>query len=248
MTVLTRALTFALFIVCFAAEPRSLSAIRRRGSGENTVTIAYLLDGNGFESKDASPNSEVNKWLRGVHQQAELALKNVTQVEIKFKISDLNLTDTELSEKLLSWTSKGSCGSDSLMHAGTVLGEIKLESMNWPVQPHIICVLTKQKLYQGDFINLLGYALHQTLCYTSVPMILTYQSSSDVIYTGNLLSELVLNSTRNDASTSWKEYFNECNRQQLFTYKYYKQNLRSFKSRRMVKKSTSKMQGQHKDY
>lgn len=234
MTGLTRALTFALCIFCFAAEPSSLRTITRRGSGETTVTIAYLLDGNGFENKDARPNSGVNEWLQGVQQQAELALKSVTQVDIKFNITDFNLTNTELSEKLLSWTSKGSCGSDSLMHAGTVLGEIKLESMNWPVQPHIICVLTKQKLYQGDFINLLGYALHQTLCDTSVPMLSTYQSSLDVVYAGNLLSELVLNSTNKYASAPWKEYFNKCNTQQLFEYKYYKQDLGSSKLRRTI--------------
>uniref|UniRef100_V5HCL5 Putative secreted protein n=1 Tax=Ixodes ricinus TaxID=34613 RepID=V5HCL5_IXORI len=174
MTVLARALTLALCVYCSAAEPRTRSASRRGGSGAKTITIAYLLDGNDFKNEDTSPDSEVGKWLKKVQEKAEIKLQQATRVTIKFNTTDRNVTNPELTKNLLSWTSMGSCGSESLMNAGMVLEEIKSESAYSPLRTHIICVLTRLKLYQGDLINLLGYAMHNTLCISTVPMLLTY--------------------------------------------------------------------------
>uniref|UniRef100_A0A090XD79 Putative 26 kDa salivary gland protein a n=1 Tax=Ixodes ricinus TaxID=34613 RepID=A0A090XD79_IXORI len=147
MTVLARALTLALCIFCSAAEPRTRSASRRGVSGAKTITIAYLLDGNDFKNEDASPDSEVGKWLKKVQEKAEIKLQQATRVTIKFNTTDRNVTKSGTYEKIvLSWTSMGSCGSESLMNAGMVLAEIKVESTTLSARPHIICVLTKQRL------------------------------------------------------------------------------------------------------
>uniref|UniRef100_A0A090XFI8 Putative 26 kDa salivary gland protein a n=1 Tax=Ixodes ricinus TaxID=34613 RepID=A0A090XFI8_IXORI len=159
MTVLARALTLALCVYCSAAEPRTRSASRRGGSGAKTITIAYLLDGNDFKNEDTSPDSGVGKWLKKVQEKAQMKLHQTTAVKIKFKTTDRNVTNPELTKNLLSWTSTGSCGSESLMNAGMVLAEVKLQSTYWPLRPHVICVLTKLKLYQDDLINLLALAI-----------------------------------------------------------------------------------------
>ncbi|XP_042149623.1 uncharacterized protein LOC121837853 [Ixodes scapularis] len=233
MTVLARTLTLALCVFCFAAEPRTRSGSRRGGSGAKTITIAYLLDGNDFGNEDARPDSKVGKWLEEVQEKAEMKLRQDPGVEIKFNTTDRNITSPELTENLLSWTSKASCGSESLMNAGVVLAEIKDESTTLSARPHIICVLTKQRLYQGDLINLMGLALHKSLCYTTVPMILTYDQSSDnIVNTGNLMSELVVNSTARSSSETWDEYFNICNKNKLFKTKYFRPLVRSSNSQR----------------
>uniref|UniRef100_A0A0K8RKR2 Putative ixodes 26 kDa salivary protein n=1 Tax=Ixodes ricinus TaxID=34613 RepID=A0A0K8RKR2_IXORI len=237
MTVLARALTLALCIFCSAAEPRTRSASRRGVSGAKTITIAYLLDGNDFQNEDASPDSEVGKWLKKVQEKAEMKLHQATGVKIKFNTTDRNVTNPELTKNLLSWTSAGSCGSESLMNAGVVLAEIKEESTTLSARPHIICVLTKQRLYQGELINLMGLALQKSLCITMVPMILTYDQSSDnVENTGNLMSELVVNSTVPDNGKTWEEYFNMCNKNRLFTTQYFRPLVRSSKSQRIFRR------------
>uniref|UniRef100_V5HAB0 Putative secreted protein n=1 Tax=Ixodes ricinus TaxID=34613 RepID=V5HAB0_IXORI len=220
MRVFIGALTFALFTFCFAARAGPQTVRQKRNPGVKRITIGYLLNGNEFESEDATLNSVVGKWLLDVQMQAQLRLKQDINVEIEFKIGSLNLTNEEFSKNLQTWISMGSCGSESLMHAGSVLGEIKEESTYWPSQPHIICVLTKLKLYQDDLINLLGYVRHRTLCYTSVPMLLTYTPSSNVENAGNILSELVLNSTASGSSPVPKEYFDKCNENQFFQHQY----------------------------
>uniref|UniRef100_A0A6B0V4I0 Putative lipocalin n=1 Tax=Ixodes ricinus TaxID=34613 RepID=A0A6B0V4I0_IXORI len=220
MRVFIGALTFALFTFCFAARAGPQTVRQKRNPDVKSITIGYLLNGNEFESEDATLNSAVGKWLQDVQMKAELRLKKDINVEIDFNIGSLNLTNEEFSKNLQTWISKGSCGSESLMHAGSVLYEIKEESMYWALQPHIICVLTKLKLYQDDLINLLGYVRHRTLCYTSVPMLLTYTPSSNVENTGNILSELVLNSTASGSSPVPKEYFDECNKNLFFRHQY----------------------------
>uniref|UniRef100_A0A0K8R7H7 Putative ixodes 26 kDa salivary protein n=1 Tax=Ixodes ricinus TaxID=34613 RepID=A0A0K8R7H7_IXORI len=240
-------LIFALCLFCFSAEPRSRSAGRRGGSdleadesfpsllsfghaaladkmmcvflkGEKAISISYLLDGNGFQSQDASHESEVGKWLQQVQQKAEKLLKQETSAEIKFNLINISLTDEELTKNLLSWTSMGSCGSESLMNAGTVLEEIKSESAYSPLRTHIICVLTRLKLYQGDLINLLGYAMHNTLCISTVPMLLTY-NPENINNTGHILSQLVMNSTVYNFRDK-KRYFDKCNNGGMFDNKY----------------------------
>uniref|UniRef100_A0A0K8RKT5 Putative ixodes 26 kDa salivary protein n=1 Tax=Ixodes ricinus TaxID=34613 RepID=A0A0K8RKT5_IXORI len=156
MKVLTKALTFALCLFCISAKPRPLRTNRQGVSREKIITISYLLDGNEFRDEDASNDSGVKHWLQEAQEEAQTLLKQQTKAEIKFDIINISLTDKELTGKLFNWTSMGSCGSESLMNAGTVLGEIKSESTHWPLRPHIICVLTKLKLYQDDLINLLA--------------------------------------------------------------------------------------------
>uniref|UniRef100_A0A6B0V2K0 Putative lipocalin n=1 Tax=Ixodes ricinus TaxID=34613 RepID=A0A6B0V2K0_IXORI len=142
MRVFIGALTFALFTFCFAARAGPQTVRQKRNPDVKSITIGYLLNGNEFESEDATLNSAVGKWLQDVQMKAELRLKKDINVEIDFNIGSLNLTNEEFSKNLQTWISKGSCGSESLMHAGSVLYEIKEESMYWALQPHIICVLT----------------------------------------------------------------------------------------------------------
>uniref|UniRef100_A0A6B0V3D0 Putative lipocalin n=1 Tax=Ixodes ricinus TaxID=34613 RepID=A0A6B0V3D0_IXORI len=215
MKILTKALSFALCVFCISAKPRPLSANKKGGSREKIITISYLLDGNGFQNQDASNDSKVKHWLQDVHKEAQTLLKQQTKAEIKFEIINISLTDNELTKNLLSWTSAGSCGSESLMHAGMVLGEVKLQSTYWPLRPHVICVLTKLKLYQDDLINLLGYAMHKTLCITTVPMLLTY-NLENVKETGNLLSELVINSDCNNRRMFDDQYAKRLSRPKSF--------------------------------
>uniref|UniRef100_A0A0K8R311 Putative ixodes 26 kDa salivary protein n=1 Tax=Ixodes ricinus TaxID=34613 RepID=A0A0K8R311_IXORI len=237
MTGFIGALVFALCTLCSAAQPGPQRVRQKINRRENSITIDYLLDRNEFKSQDAALTSGVGKWLLKVQEQAQLKLKQDIDVEIKFKIRSLDLTNEEFSKNLQTWISAGSCGSESLMHAGSVLGEIKEESTYWPSQPHIVCVLTKYKLYQGDLINLLGYVLHKHLCYTSVPMLLTYNASSDVVNTGKLLSELVLNSTAENHGMKWQEYFSICDRTEQFNRQYVPRSVRTSQSHRYFKHS-----------
>uniref|UniRef100_A0A0K8RFN9 Putative ixodes 26 kDa salivary protein n=1 Tax=Ixodes ricinus TaxID=34613 RepID=A0A0K8RFN9_IXORI len=205
----------ALCVICFVAKLSVSTVSQKKVSfkGARIITITYLLDGNEFKYVTASEISTVKTWLEEVQYQAELMLKDELSVTVEFQITNINLTDQKLSRKLHSATSIGSCGSGPLMHAGTVLEEIKEESGNWPFKPNIICVLTKVKLFQGDFTDLLGYTMNKTLCYRPVPMLLTYdRSKGRIIETGKLLFELVVNSTNYDGSVLWKQYFNVCHK------------------------------------
>ncbi|XP_042149501.1 uncharacterized protein LOC121837765 [Ixodes scapularis] len=182
--------------------------------GEKIITISYLLDGNGFQDQDAGNDAKLKNWVKDVQKEAQTLLKQQTKAEIKFDIKKISLSDKELTGKLLSWTSMGSCGSESLMNAGKVLGAIKLESTYWPLRPHIICVLTKLKLYQDDEINIQGYAMHKSLCTSTVPMLLTYNQDNMKI-TGHLLHELVMNSTAYHFR-NMGQYFDKCNNRRMF--------------------------------
>uniref|UniRef100_A0A6B0V5Q8 Putative lipocalin n=1 Tax=Ixodes ricinus TaxID=34613 RepID=A0A6B0V5Q8_IXORI len=223
---LTEVHFFALCVFCLVSEPDSQAVGTKTLSieGARIITIGYLLDGNGFKYANEDEISRVQAWLQKVQYQAQLKLMEELNVNIKFQIEELNLTDAKLSEVLLSSTSVGSCGSGPLMHAGTVLGEIKSKSKKGSGIPNIICVITKEKIYQGNLTDLLGYTMNKTLCYTTVPMLLTYDRSQGRINeTGSLFSELVVNSTSDDimkayaktsddAKTRWKQYFNVCNK------------------------------------
>uniref|UniRef100_A0A0K8RMJ8 Putative ixodes 26 kDa salivary protein n=1 Tax=Ixodes ricinus TaxID=34613 RepID=A0A0K8RMJ8_IXORI len=215
----------ALCVLCFVAQISTSTVSQKKVSfeGARNVTIAYRLDGNGFKYATEREISTVKVWLQEVQYQAELNLKEKLSVTIDFRITDLQLADTQLTGILLNSTSMGSCGSGRLIHAGTVLGEMKKDLTRGSVTPNIMCVITKEKLYQDNLADLLGYTLDKTLCYSTVPMILTYDRSQGRINeTGILFAELVLNSTSDDIikeyaknyddRIAWKQYFNVCNK------------------------------------
>uniref|UniRef100_A0A6B0V624 Putative lipocalin n=1 Tax=Ixodes ricinus TaxID=34613 RepID=A0A6B0V624_IXORI len=203
MTGFTRVPALALCVLCFVAQISTSTVSQKKVSfeGARNVTIAYRLDGNGFKYATEREISTVKVWLQEVQYQA----------------------DTQLTGILLNSTSMGSCGSGRLIHAGTVLGEMKKDLTRGSVTPNIMCVITKEKLYQDNLADLLGYTLDKTLCYSTVPMILTYDRSQGRInQTGILFAELVLNSTSDDIikeyaknyddRIAWKQYFNVCNK------------------------------------
>uniref|UniRef100_A0A147BMJ4 Putative ixodes 26 kDa salivary proteinixodes 26 kDa salivary protein n=1 Tax=Ixodes ricinus TaxID=34613 RepID=A0A147BMJ4_IXORI len=177
---------------------------KRSGRTETKITIAYLLDGNEFTKEDSSRNSAVGKWLNEVQERAQKKLKEDLSMEIKFEITDINITDDDLTHKIIYWS------SDRLLHASTYLNHLKKSYQN-RVKSDIICVLTNYTMYDEDLVGYLAYIEHQTLCQSMVPILLTY-NPGEVSQTGKFLSELVKKSTSSKEVKLQKRAIRKCNK------------------------------------
>uniref|UniRef100_A0A6B0V313 Putative lipocalin n=1 Tax=Ixodes ricinus TaxID=34613 RepID=A0A6B0V313_IXORI len=197
-------LVLAPLIFCLDAQrmPNGPKEKRSRKT-ETKITIAYLLDGNEFKKEDAARNSTVGKWLNKIQEKAQKKLKKDLNMEIKFKITDINITDDDLTHKITYWS------SDRLLHASTYLNHLKKSYQN-RVNSDIICVLTNYTMYDEDLVGYLAYIEHQTLCQSMVPILLTY-NPGDVAQTGKFLSELVKKSTSSKEVKLQKRAIRKCN-------------------------------------
>ncbi|XP_040061800.1 uncharacterized protein LOC115331477 [Ixodes scapularis] len=153
------------------------------GRRETRITIAYLLDGNSFSTEEAARNSTVGKWLSSVQEKAQHNLNKELQVNIKFDITDINRTDSDLTQKLIDLC------SNKLINASAYLDYLK-QSYQTRVSPDMICVLTNYTMYDEELDGYLAYVKHKTLCESMVPILLTY-NPNQVNKTGEFLSELV---------------------------------------------------------
>uniref|UniRef100_A0A6B0V4Q1 Putative lipocalin n=1 Tax=Ixodes ricinus TaxID=34613 RepID=A0A6B0V4Q1_IXORI len=230
MRLLIGVLALASLTFCLVAEQRQKPPKKRDLGAPKNISIAYLLDNNNFTTEDTKPNSEVQKWLKTVQKKAQQDFRKEFQVKIKFRITDINITDSDLAQKIRYWS------SDYLIHAGTYLGYLKQYYFKRAKQdntenPDIICVLTKYRMYDEDEVDYLdnlpsqkitgtvcflyiciqAYFKHHTLCATMVPMLLTYVPGK-ANKTGELLSKLVQKSATSENVTSWEEYLKTCDK------------------------------------
>uniref|UniRef100_A0A147BXK7 Putative 26 kDa salivary gland protein a n=1 Tax=Ixodes ricinus TaxID=34613 RepID=A0A147BXK7_IXORI len=210
MRLLIGVLALASLTFCLVAEQRQKPPKKRDLGAPKNISIAYLLDNNNFTTEDTKPNSEVQKWLKTVQKKAQQDFRKEFQVKIKFRITDINITDSDLAQKIRYWS------SDYLIHAGTYLGYLKQYYFKRAKQdntenPDIICVLTKYTMYDEDEVDYLAYFKHHTLCATMVPMLLTYVPGK-ANKTGELLSKLVQKSATSENVTSWEEYLKTCDK------------------------------------
>uniref|UniRef100_A0A0K8RG71 Putative ixodes 26 kDa salivary protein n=1 Tax=Ixodes ricinus TaxID=34613 RepID=A0A0K8RG71_IXORI len=195
-------LVLASLMFCLDAE-RKQNVPKEKGSAKRNITIAYLLDGNGFKNGEAEQTSEVGKWLALVQEEAQKKLKEVFNVEINFVITEINITDSHLKEKIKYWSSGG------FIHAVTFLKHMKRYHQARE-NPDIICVITKSAMYHENDFGFLAFFKHKTLCKSMVPMLLTYdqEKANDA---GERLSKLVEKSTTSKKG-HWKQYFRNCNK------------------------------------
>uniref|UniRef100_A0A0K8R8V6 Putative ixodes 26 kDa salivary protein n=1 Tax=Ixodes ricinus TaxID=34613 RepID=A0A0K8R8V6_IXORI len=190
MRTLMGAILFSLLILCLSVKSGPVKRRKNLKSPGNTqITIAYLLDRNDFNKEYDLP--EVEEWLKKVHGKAHEALKNAVDVSIQLQITDINESSEELSRRLKAWVNGGH------VYGGWILGFVKEESVNRTANPDITCVLTKHTIYNDFDSGMLAYSLHRSLCDSMVPMLLTYKKN-EVKQCGELLSQLIQNSTRND--------------------------------------------------
>ncbi|XP_042149502.1 uncharacterized protein LOC115322951 [Ixodes scapularis] len=184
MSVLFGMLVLASLIFCLDAE-RMPNGPNKKGSSrrETKITIAYLLDGNSFSTEAAARNSTAGHWLNSVQEKAQQKINKELQVNIKFDITNINITDSDLTQKLIHWC------SNKLINASAYLDYLKQSYQN-KVSPDMICVLTNYTMYDEDLDSYLAYIKHKTLCESMVPFLLTYIPNK-VNNTGEFLSELI---------------------------------------------------------
>uniref|UniRef100_V5H7H9 Putative secreted protein n=1 Tax=Ixodes ricinus TaxID=34613 RepID=V5H7H9_IXORI len=190
------ALAFALFAFCIAGQAGPDTTVRRKHLPKRIITIAYLLDGNGFSKEEAF---EVEEWLGLVQQEAQDKLKEEFHVEITFVITGINITDSDLTEKIIDWSSGG------LIRATTFLDYVK-QYYKTRKNPDIICVITKYEMCDEDGVGYLAYFIHKTLCKAMVPMLLTYNQTK-ATDAGEHLYKLVEMSADTDKVKPWNEYY-----------------------------------------
>uniref|UniRef100_A0A0K8R800 Putative ixodes 26 kDa salivary protein n=1 Tax=Ixodes ricinus TaxID=34613 RepID=A0A0K8R800_IXORI len=188
------AILFSLLILGLSIKPSPVKPRKTRRNQGNTLNIAYLLDKNEF---DNSKFPEVRHWLERVHKKAQEELKKTEHVNIQLNITEINEASEELSRRLKAWLNEGH------VYGGWILGFVKNESMKRTANPHIICVLTRHTIYNEWESGMLAYSLHQNLCVSMVPMILTYREN-EVDQSGERLSELIRNSTTANLKTALK--------------------------------------------
>uniref|UniRef100_A0A6B0V3B0 Putative lipocalin n=1 Tax=Ixodes ricinus TaxID=34613 RepID=A0A6B0V3B0_IXORI len=200
MRTLMGAILFSLLILGLSVKSGPVKRPKKPKSPGNTnITIAYLLDRNDFNKEYNF--EEVQQWLQEVQEKAQADLKNAVGVNIQLQITEINETSEELSRRLKAWLNEGH------VYGGWILGFVKNESMKKTANPDIICVLTKHTIYNDYDSGMLAYSLHRSLCASMVPMLLTYKKN-EVKQSGELLSQLIQNSTRND----FKKELNKCKR------------------------------------
>uniref|UniRef100_A0A0K8R9Z2 Putative ixodes 26 kDa salivary protein n=1 Tax=Ixodes ricinus TaxID=34613 RepID=A0A0K8R9Z2_IXORI len=200
MRTLIGAILFSLLILGLSVKSGPVKFPKKpKNPGNTNITIAYLLDRNDFNKEYNF--EEVQQWLQEVQEKAQADLKNAVGVNIQLQITEINETSEELSRRLKAWLNEGH------VYGGWILGFVKNESMNKTANPDITCVLTKHKIYNDYDSGMLAYSLHQSLCDSMVPMLLTYKKN-EVKQCGELLSQLIQNSTRND----FKKELNKCKR------------------------------------
>uniref|UniRef100_A0A0K8R8S4 Putative ixodes 26 kDa salivary protein n=1 Tax=Ixodes ricinus TaxID=34613 RepID=A0A0K8R8S4_IXORI len=203
MKTLMGALVFSSFILFSSVKSNPGKTLKsRNGSANKIITMAYLLDGNEFDDRNASMNSEVGTWLKEVNKKAQDKLKEALKLPIELEIIEINKTSKTLSERLAHWQ------SENQVYGGWILGVVKSESMKSTVNPDIICVLTKRMIYDDFHRDMLAYSRHRSLCVSMVPMLFTYKENG-VQQSGERLSQLIQNSTLNDLKT----VIDECNKQ-----------------------------------
>uniref|UniRef100_A0A0K8RFM6 Putative ixodes 26 kDa salivary protein n=1 Tax=Ixodes ricinus TaxID=34613 RepID=A0A0K8RFM6_IXORI len=192
-------LAFASFVSSSPDYPRLQIVDRNMYSpGKKNITIAYLLQG--FPSKDATPSSEVGKWLMMVQKQAETELTKKLDVPIFLETTRIKVPGDQLSHLLSTWVSSG------YMHADTVLEYLKT-FFRGSFNPDIICLVTEATLYNSRHQNYLGYSKYTNLCKGFVPMLLHY--NNHVKTTGVFLSDLIQNSISPNERSRWSEMTKE---------------------------------------
>ncbi|XP_040061795.1 uncharacterized protein LOC120836801 [Ixodes scapularis] len=194
------ALALASLMFCLAAERKSKLPKHRP---TRIITSAYLLDGKGFDAENATLDSQVGKWLKGVQEKAQVDLNKEFKLDITFNITEINITDNDITNKIQYWS------SDSLIHGPTFLDYLEEYYQNRD-NPDIICVVTRYRMYDSEEVNYLAYVKHTTLYHTMVPMLLTYVPEKEA-KTGELLFKLVQRSITSNQGR-WGKYFKNCNK------------------------------------
>uniref|UniRef100_A0A0K8R2W4 Putative ixodes 26 kDa salivary protein n=1 Tax=Ixodes ricinus TaxID=34613 RepID=A0A0K8R2W4_IXORI len=195
MRVFIGVLAFASFASSSIDYPRLQIVDRNMYSpGKKNITIAYLL--HGFSSQEATPDSQVGRWLMKVQKQAGTKLTKNLGVPITLETTGIKVPGNELSHRLSTWVSSGH------MHADTVLEYLKTffqKSFN----PDIICLVTEAILYDNTHGKYLGYSKYKNLCKGLVPMLLHYENP--VKETSELLSTLIQNSISPEERSRWNQ-------------------------------------------
>uniref|UniRef100_A0A0K8R7H0 Putative ixodes 26 kDa salivary protein n=1 Tax=Ixodes ricinus TaxID=34613 RepID=A0A0K8R7H0_IXORI len=201
------ALMHILFAFCFASKEVFEKYPKNIGSDEKYITVAIVLAG--FGAADANLKSDVGVWLEDSYEEAAKILSEELQVQLKFDITDIITAPRSLTNEIVYRT------VDGQMHGPTILNDVKKTFTNH-LNPDIICVITKDKFYDGRLSNQLGFSTFTTLCNDIVPILLTFDSEieDDVEATARRLSKLVRSSmddNRWNSADQRKGYFDGCN-------------------------------------
>uniref|UniRef100_A0A0K8R8Q5 Putative ixodes 26 kDa salivary protein n=1 Tax=Ixodes ricinus TaxID=34613 RepID=A0A0K8R8Q5_IXORI len=178
MRTLMGAILFSLLILGLSVKSGSVK-LRKKPKNPGNTNITIAYLLDGNDFNKQYNLEEAQQWLQEVQEK----------------------TSEELSRRLKAWLNEGH------VYGGWILGFVKNESMKKTANPDIICVLTKHTIYNDYDSGMLAYSLHRSLCDSMVPMLLTYKKN-EVKQCGELLSQLIQNSTRND----FKKELNKCKR------------------------------------
>uniref|UniRef100_V5HUB3 Putative secreted protein n=1 Tax=Ixodes ricinus TaxID=34613 RepID=V5HUB3_IXORI len=207
MRVVIGVLAFAT--ITFGLEvPRSLNIYEKNvGQGEKYITVAVVFDQT--VSKQANLLSDVGKWIQNVFDKAQEKLSKELQFTIKFDITHILVAPNALSKEIKDRTVSGQ------MHGPTIVNAVR-GTYQKSLNPDIICVITKDKFYDGPLSNALGFSSYSTLCERVVPILLTFDSDTqdNVETTATRFSTLVKNSINAAKSRSTRvnqAYFDTCN-------------------------------------
>uniref|UniRef100_A0A0K8RLB0 Putative ixodes 26 kDa salivary protein n=1 Tax=Ixodes ricinus TaxID=34613 RepID=A0A0K8RLB0_IXORI len=200
-------LTFTLFACCFAAQDNFDKYYRNTHSDVKAITISFVLAG--FGSENLLLSSELGQWLQGASETAQEELTKDLGVTIELEIANVLEAPRTLLNEIKSRTILRQ------MHGPTILYYIKTIYKN-ALKPDILCVITKDKFYDTNLSNGLGFSLYTTLCEDMVPMLLTYDwdTQDDTPAAGKLLYKLVrqsINENKWKSTPSKATFFDGCN-------------------------------------
>uniref|UniRef100_A0A0K8R7P4 Putative ixodes 26 kDa salivary protein n=1 Tax=Ixodes ricinus TaxID=34613 RepID=A0A0K8R7P4_IXORI len=188
--------------------PSSLNIYKKNvGQNEKYITVAVVFDRT--VSMQANLKSEVGEWIEDVFDEAQTKLSEELRITIKFEITNILVAPKALSDEIKDRTVSGQ------MHGPTIVNAV-IEAYKKSLNPDVLCVITKDKFYDGHLSNALGFSSYSTLCERVVPILLTFDSDTqdNVETTATRFSTLVKNSINAAKSRSTRvnqAYFDTCN-------------------------------------
>uniref|UniRef100_A0A0K8RMF2 Putative ixodes 26 kDa salivary protein n=1 Tax=Ixodes ricinus TaxID=34613 RepID=A0A0K8RMF2_IXORI len=212
MRVLALAFALSSFTFCFMADASTVADFSgNKGSGTPNITIGYQF--HGFKDSEFQGESEVLRWLKELETKARGCLWTELGLRLKLQRAYIAKPIDQLKEEIENWTKGG--GTVDPFKALYYLKKFFDRRYN----TDIVCLITKKPLYDTKTANYFGFAIHQTLCETEVPMLLTYDKEK-VNETGHEFCLFIRDSIKNFKFFDWwkktrvekKKYFDECNR------------------------------------
>uniref|UniRef100_A0A6B0V1R2 Putative lipocalin n=1 Tax=Ixodes ricinus TaxID=34613 RepID=A0A6B0V1R2_IXORI len=203
MRVIIAALISASFILCTSTQAKKQ---KKKTPDGPVVTIGYLM----YEPKvkDSTWEPKFNSSLHQIHKHAEAWLRLYINLRFKLQAWKIMEVDETMQSKLDSLERNG-----TLVDPYKALDCVKDYEKRISNPPNILCLVTEKPLtVYSD-----GFGLYYRLCKDVIPLILTYNQTSDKA-TGQKLGFLIQDTMNITNLFTWfkkspeekKQHFKDC--------------------------------------